>query len=251
MAAPTGQRRAVLEAEREGSRVQKSRAGNLLLAELPEQEYESLKPYLTQCSLTAGQVLHEASCPISFAYFPVDGLVSLRVMTESGAGIEVAMVGREGFVGVPLLLDSNVGTFAPSVQVAGSAYRMEMLSLRRALVSCPHLRFCLHRWLQAHITEMAQCAACNSIHSIRQRLSRWLLLSSARTRSDSLRITQDMLADMLGCRRSSVTAAASYLHERRVVSYRRGLLTILNRTALEKTACECYQTIQAAFLTRY
>lgn len=246
MALSNRHRSVASETSRESSRVRFFDPGNLILDSLPEQEAECLKPYLAAASLQAGQILHEAYRPISFAYFPTGGLVSLRMTMRNGAGAEVAMVGNEGFVGVPLLLHSAVGAFVAAVQISGSAYRIEASSLKRALSVCPRLHFFLQHWLQAQITEIAQRSACNSTHSVRQRLASWLLLSSARTGCDCLSITHDMLAQMLACRRSSITSAARHLHAAQVIDYKRGSLTILSESALERLACECYRAIQLA-----
>ena len=247
MAVPNPHRSAASETKSATSRVHPVNTGNLILDALPEQEFLSLKRHLLLVPLRAGQILHEAYLPVSFAYFPTGGLVSLRVMSRGGSSTEVAMVGDEGFVGIPLLLETEASAFIASVQMSGSAYRIAAPALKPVLNNCPPLQLYLRRWLQAHITEMALSAACSSVHNIRQRLSCWLLLSSARIHRDRLRITQDMLAQILACRRSSVTTAARYLHAAHVIDYKRGSLTILDRPKLERLACERYRTIQLAF----
>lgn len=226
-------------------------AGNLILAALPLQERHRLLPYLEKVELPVGQILHEANQPITFAYFPNSGLISLGVTMKSGVNVEVATTGKEGFVGVPLLLGADTTLYRAVVQIGGNASRIEVTVLRRILPSCPHLELGLRRWLHAHIVEIAQGSACSSVHQIRQRLSRWLLLVSERAQFNLLPITQDALAQILGCRRSSVTAAVRHLRKAHVVSSRRGRLGILNRAALKEAGCECYDAIQRYVPKRY
>lgn len=225
-------------------RPSKPPCGNLILASVPASESKRLSPYLQTVPLKSGTILREANERGHFAYFPLRGLVSISVMMRDGQSIEIGTIGREGFVGVPLLLGGETASFRAAVQIEGEASRIGADRLQRLLPACPHLEGDLRFWLQAHICEIAQHAACNSLHPISQRLSRSLLLSYIRTGCDLLPMTHDTLAQMLGCRRSSVTAAARRLQRAHLIDYSRGRIRVLNAAALEQSACECYAAIQ-------
>jgi CRP-like cAMP-binding protein len=221
-----------------------ARLRNLILASLPPQEYKRLAPHLQIVPLRAGQVLRAAHEAVKFAYFPLSGVISVAMTMQDGSSVEICMIGREGFVGVPVLLGMNTASFAVTVQMDGEAMRIEAEVLRRILPISPRLSARLRRWLQVHISEIAQYAACNSLHSIRQRLSRWLLLSHTRAGCQTLPITHDELAQVLGCRRSSITAAATSLQRAGTINYSRGRIRVVNAAGLVEAACECYESIQ-------
>jgi CRP-like cAMP-binding protein len=213
---------------------------NMILAALPPEEYRRLRPYLELVPLKPWDVLWEPYKPIRFLYFPTCGMVSMVAMTREGATIEVGMTGREGFVGTPVTLGVRSGPFRAIVQIEGSAFRIESTLLQQILPEMPTLERMLQRYAYAHAMQVTQAAACNRLHHVPQRLCRWLAMSRDRTGSDLLPLTQEFLAQMLGCRRSSVTAAMGPLHHAGVIRSEHGQVRILDRKELEKRACECY-----------
>ncbi len=218
--------------------------GNSILARLPVEESRRLRALLQWVSLEAGDIIYEPQAPIGFVYFPNRGMVSMVAAMSDGATIAVGMTGAEGFVGTAVLLGEETAPVRAIVQIPGDAFRIESATLRRVLSSTPQLEQMLRRYAHAHWIQVAQAAACNRLHQVRQRLCRWLLMSRDRAESDLLPLTHEFLAQMLGCRRSSVTAAAGSLERSGAIGYRRGQIRIVNRRALEKATCECYDVIR-------
>jgi len=220
---------------------------NHLLDALPAAEYERLFPQLERVAMPLGEVLYESGGELRHAYFPATCIVSLLYVMEDGASAEIAVVGNEGLIGVGLFMGGGSMPNRAVVQSAGYGYR-----LRAALVQqeCgrngPLLRLLL-RYTQALITQMAQTAVCNRHHSVDQQLCRWLLLSLDRLDSNELTMTQELIANMLGVRREGVTEAAGKLQRAGLIDYRRGHITVLNRTGLEARACECYRVVKLEF----
>lgn len=219
-------------------------AGNAILAKLPPEESRRLRPLLQRVLLKSGDIIYEPQVPIGFVYFPNCGMVSMVAAMSDGATVEVGMTGAEGFVGTAVLLGEETAPVRAIVQIPGDALRIESASLRRVLSSTPRFEQMLRRYAHAHWIQVAQAAACNRLHQVRQRLCRWLLMSRDRAESDLLPLTHEFLAQMLGCRRSSVTAAAGALESAGAIRYRRGQIRIIDRRALEKAACECYGVIR-------
>lgn len=218
--------------------------GNSILARLPPEESTRLRPLLQRVSLKPGDVIYESQTPIGFVYFPNRGMVSMVSAMRDGATVEVGMTGAEGFVGTAVLLGEKTAPVRAIVQMPGDAFRIESAALRRNLPSTPQLEQMLRRYAHAHWIQVAQAAACNRLHQVRQRLCRWLLMSRDRAESDLLPLTHEFLAQMLGCRRSSVTATAGSLERSGAIRYKRGQIRIVNRGVLEKEACECYAVIR-------
>lgn len=245
MAAPSGRSHVARERPTVNNRVRETRNGNLILASLPPDELKHLLPHLQFVPLKPGQSLHEPNKPVAFGYFPNCGLISLLAFMQDGSSVEVAMAGKESFVGTAALLEGGPTTVGAIVQIEGDACKIEAEALRRVLRCSPALEACLRRCVQMELTQIAQCAACNCLHQVRARLSRWLLMSNDRTECDLLPVTQDLLAQILGCRRSSITSAARILQTAGFIDYSRGRVRILNRTALEASACECYAALKA------
>jgi CRP-like cAMP-binding protein len=216
---------------------------NRLLGALPQAEYDRVKSYLAKATLPLGMVLHDAFSPVTELYFPVDAVVSLIYTGTAGDSTEVAVVGSEGVIGVPAYLG---GMYFPSravVQAEGDAW---MLHARIAVREFNHgtaFRGRLLLFVQALLTQMAQTAVCNRHHTIEQQLCRWLLLSCDRTGSNTLRMTQELIANMLGVRRVGITEAARKLHSKGYIDYQRGLITLTDRAGLEAHSCECYRVI--------
>ncbi|MCQ9374949.1 Crp/Fnr family transcriptional regulator [Methyloversatilis sp. XJ19-13] len=220
---------------------------NELLAALPDAEWDRWLPNLEPVDMPLGKVLYESGTRLSHVYFPVTAIVSLLYVMEDGASAEIAVVGKEGLVGVSLFMGGESTTSRAVVQSAGEGYRLKsnlmMVEFNRA---GPVLHLLL-RYTQALITQMAQTAVCNRHHSLDQQLCRWLLLSLDRLPTNELVMTQELIANMLGVRREGVTEAAGRLQESGLISYRRGHITVLDRAGLEKRTCECYAVVKAEY----
>jgi CRP-like cAMP-binding protein len=217
---------------------------NIILAALPPQEYSPLRPNLEFTTLKFGHVLWEPNEPIDSVYFPNSGVVSFVAVMRDGASLEVSRTGREGFVGIPVVLGARSTPVRASVQIEGQGFKIRSGLLRRILPQTPQLELMLRRYAHAHVMLLAQGAACNCLHQIPQRLARWLAMTCDRTESELLPLTQEFLAQMLGCRRSSVTAALGPLQSAGVIRCGRGQVQILNRRELERRTCECYRAMR-------
>ncbi len=215
---------------------------NHLLASLTETELSFLKPDLELVDFAANQILIEAGKTPTYMYFPTTAIMSLLYMTESGASSEVAVIGNEGAVGMSLFFSGTNSLNQASVQSAGKGYRIRAQSVKNVINRGGVLLNILLRYSQEMITQMTQTAVCNRHHTIDQQVSRRLLLSLDRLPSNQIAITQEMLAILLGVRRESVTDAALKLQDAGIISYKRGLINVLNRSALENRSCECYKT---------
>ena len=217
---------------------------NELLLGLPSNEGDSIFSKLTFLQLRTHDVLHESEQPIKFAYFMNSGLTSILTVMAEGKNIEVGLVGKEGFVGIPLLVGFNTSPSQAVIQIEGSGFRIGAQDLEKVLSQCPILEKKLHRYEQIFAIQATQVAACNRLHEVDERLARWLLMSQDRVGSDIIPLTHEFLAHMLGTRRSSVTVAAGLLSRAGLISYTRGHVKIEIRDRLEDAACECYEQIQ-------
>lgn len=217
---------------------------NHLLAALPSAEFESLAAQLELVPLSTGEILYEPGTLLRHAYFPTTAIVSLHYVMETGASAETAGVGNEGVVGVSLFLGGDTTSSSAVVQTGGHAFRLERHLFKQEFVRAGSLQRLLLRYTQALITQMSQTAACNRHHSVEQQLSRWLLLALERVSSRELVITQELIAGMLGVRREGVTEAAGRLQRAGLISYRRGHISVLDRSGLETHACECYGVVR-------
>jgi CRP-like cAMP-binding protein len=213
---------------------------NEILLNLPNKECQAVYSQLVFLPLSTHEVLNEAGAPIQHVYFMNSGLASVLNVMEDGKSVEVGLTGKEGFVGLPLLVGFKSSPSRIIVQIAGSAYRMKASALLDSLDKCRTLERRLHRFSQVLGAQAAQVAACNRLHEVDERLARWLLMSQDRIGSDLVPLTQEFLAHMLGTRRSSVTVAASILQKAGLIKYTRGHVNIVNRRGLEEAACECY-----------
>lgn len=218
---------------------------NRLLAALSEQELARIASRMDLVTLRLGEMLYEPNQLLQYAYFPTTSIISLHYVTETGASAEAAGVGNEGMVGVPLILGGNTTPSSAVVQTAGQAYRLER-SVLKAEFNNPNglMNRLLLRYIQALMTQMFQTAACNRHHSVEQQLSRWLLLTVDRIPSGELKMTQELVANMLGVRRESVTEAAGSLQNQGCIRYRRGHIAVLDRKKLEVRSCECYAVVK-------
>tara|TARA_R110002094_G_scaffold107615_2_gene105853 strand:+ start:5884 stop:6624 length:741 start_codon:yes stop_codon:yes gene_type:complete len=217
---------------------------NNLLAALPAQELDALAANLERVPLSLGDILYEPGTQLEHAYFPTTAIVSLHYVMASGASAETAGVGHEGVVGIALFLGGDTTPSSAVVQTAGHAYRLGKSLLLQEFNRAGILQGLLLRYTQALITQMAQTAACNRHHSVEQQLCRWLLLTLDRVPSNELVITQELVAGMLGVRREGITEAAGKLKHAGIISYRRGHITVLDRSGLEARTCECYAVVR-------
>ncbi len=189
-------------------------------------------------------VLYESGETLRHIYFPTDAIVSLLYMLEDGASAEIAVVGKDGAIGVALFMGGETTTNRAIVQSAGSAYRLTGIRLKQEFQRHGEMQLLLLRYTQALITQMAQTAVCNRHHSVDQQLCRWLLLSLDRLSSNQLAMTQELIANMLGVRREGVTEAAGKLQKLGAIEYIRGHITVLDRPKLEQLSCECYAVVK-------
>lgn len=218
-------------------------AQNHLLCALPLATFERLRPHLQPVTFSTGQTILEANQRICFGYFLTNSIVSLLYTTENGATAEMALVGNDGIVGTPIFLGGESTCARAVVAVAGDAFRIPAAFLLEEFERNPALQRVLLRYVQALITQVSQTAVCNRLHSIEQRLCRWLLLCHDRTVSSELLMTQELIAHMLGGRRESVTVAAGRLQDLGLIHYCRGHIRIVDRRGLESNACECYRIV--------
>jgi len=220
---------------------------NRLLAALPSEELEVLRPNLEEVPLAFKQALYEANRPIECVYFLHRGVASIVTEMEDGTVIEVATVGPEGMVGLSVFLNASEIAGKAFAQVPGEASRMEAGAFRRALDRTPRLRELLSRYTMALLNQLAQNSACNRTHEVEQRLARWLLLTQDRVHAATFPMTQDFMAQMLGVSRPTVSNTASTLQKAGLISYVRGNITVLDRPRLEAATCECYHVIKGQF----
>jgi CRP-like cAMP-binding protein len=217
---------------------------NRILLALPDNEYKVLRPRLEFLSLPSHRMLYEPNRRIDFVYFPNRGLISLVVVMGDGKTVEVAVLGKEGFAGVPSIFGLPRSPVREVVQIAGDGFRIKATVFRQALGSSPVLRGLVGRYSGVLGMQISQTAACNRLHDIERRLARWLLMAQDRVDAAYVGITHDFLATMLGTDRSTVSMAAANLQRMHIIDYTRGAVRILNRKDLEAAACECYQAIQ-------
>ena len=220
---------------------------NHLLSALPPSDLARWKSQLESVDMPLGKVLHEAGSTLTHVYFPTSAVVSLMYVTEEGASAEVAVIGNEGLVGISQFLGGDSMPNRAVVQCAGRGYRLSAQTIKDEFDrSGPVLRLLL-RYVQALITQIAQTAVCNRHHSPDQQLSRMLLCSLDRVQGSELVLTQELIAHVLGVRRESVTASALRLQKAGVIQYARGHISVLNRTSLERSTCECYSVVRTEY----
>lgn len=217
---------------------------NRLLASLPSDAFERLRPQLRLVQLDLGQILHQQHVPFEHVFFPIDSAVSLVSILGSGASAEIGLIGCEGMVGTSLLMGSKDASHQAVVQSAGSGYRLRVGFLKTEFEHNIDVLHLLLRYVQALSIQTAQTAVCNRHHSVDQQLCRWMLLTMDRVPTSQVHMTQELIAQMLGVRREGVTAAAGKLQESGLIQYSRGTITVLDRAGLELRSCECYETVR-------
>jgi len=220
---------------------------NHLLAALPKAELERIVPHLELVAMPLGEVLYESGGQLQYAYFPTSAIVSLHYVMENGASSEIAGVGNEGVLGISLFMGGNTTPSRAIVQTAGHGYRLKGRFLMEEFNRAGPVMRLMLRYTQALITHISQTAVCNRHHSVDQQLCRWLLLTLDRLPSSELTMTQELIASMLGVRREGITETAGNLQRAGMISYRRGHITVLDRSGLESHACECYKVVKKEF----
>jgi CRP-like cAMP-binding protein len=226
-------------------------SSNQLLARLPESGRARLGTVGQLVDMPLSQILGEADAPTRHVYFPINGFVSLLAQVDSQHVIEVGMVGHEGMLGIQVALGVPIEPLKSLVQGEGRALRIDATDFRRALAAMPALRSTLDRYVYVLLSQHTRAAACLRFHMIEQRLARWLLMSQDRALSDVFKFTQEFLAYMLGVRRVGVTVAAGELQRRNLISYERGVMTIVDRAGLEHAACSCYASDLAVYAAQF
>jgi CRP-like cAMP-binding protein len=225
----------------------RARSRNTILSQLPDVEYAALERSLVPVDLPLSKALSEPSQPIEYIYFPTSGLISTDVLTAKGESIEVGLIGREGFAGLPALFDQPQMAHTVLMQGSGEGMRIRSSILRDQFLKGGVLRDIVHQFIYLQFVQITQSVLCNRVHEVEARLARWLLTSADRTGSNSLQLTQEFLAQMLGVQRSTVTVAAGVLQQHRLIGYSRGRIEILDRPGLTTVACECYQIVRSSY----
>jgi len=218
---------------------------NLILAALPSVDYRRLLPQLELVEMGLGHSVYESGGHLQHVYFPIEGIVSLLYVTQGGSSAELAVVGREGMIGVSLFMGGETTPNRAVVQSACKAYRLPAHVLKAHFAEGGALQLILLKFTQALITQISQTAVCNLHHTVDQQLCRWLLLSLDRLPENRLQMTQELIANMLGVRRQGVTESAGKLEHEGLITYSRGLITVLDRPGLEKRSCECYAVVKS------
>lgn len=216
---------------------------NEILLSLPSKECTALLAELELMDVPAYDLLNEMGEAIEYCYFMNSGMTSILTVMGDGKGVEVGLTGKEGFIGLPLVVGLKTSSTRAIVQISGSAYRVSAAKLLEALAKCPQLGKNLNRYAQELAMQATQVAACNRLHDVSKRLARWLLMSQDRVGGNVVPLTQEFLSHMLGTRRASVTVAAGILQKAGLIRYSRGSVTITDRSKLESAACECYAII--------
>ena len=221
-----------------------NRPRNRLLLALPSRDLKRLMPELEHIRCQYRQILMDADSSLEYVFFPNSGVVSVVAVYSDGSIIEMATIGREGFTDVQAVYGAKISAARLLVQIEGSAVKMSRAAFARAMASIPSFRNLMHAYVQAFIEQVMASVACNGTHSLKQRLARWLLLMRDRSDDDTLPITQDLLADMLGVQRPTITIAARELERAGLIKRGRRQVTILDRKGLTKASCECYKFVR-------
>ena len=221
--------------------------GNQLLARLPPDDYTRLRRRMQLVPLALKQTLYEARATMDYAYFPNQGVISALTVMEDGRAIEVATIGDEGMAGLPLLVGANTTANRMIIQVAGEALRLSAEALKEETSRDSPLRRLLFLYHSAFLVQMSQAAACNGLHSLYQRCCRWLLMTQDRAHSDVFPMTHELLSELLGVRRSTVSEVLARFQEEGLIRSSRGRFIVLDRKGLKTGACECYRRINEEF----
>jgi CRP-like cAMP-binding protein len=218
---------------------------NRLLLALPSSDFKRLLPELQQIRCQREQVLMDADSSLDHVFFPDSGVISVVAVYGDGSVIEMATIGREGCSGVQAVLGAKSSSVRLLVQIPGSATKMSRAAFTRAMGSMPSFRRLMYAYAQAFLEQVLVSVACNGAHSLKERLARWLLMMRDRGDDDTLQITQNLLAEMLGVQRPTITNAARELEDAGLIVRSRRQITILDRQGLVEASCECYQLVRA------
>jgi CRP-like cAMP-binding protein len=214
--------------------------GNRILDALPEAEFERLRPHLEPVTFVLKQVLQRPGEHIDYVYFPAKGALSVIILLQDGAAIEVGTIGHEGLLGLSALFGDSLSLHEVIIQAAGTGFRVAARVARQEMERSEAFRALVLKLSQYVLAEISQNAACNGHHALRARCARWLLTLADRIDADAFPLSQEILATMLGVQRTAVTAIAQKLREEGLIHYRRGHIEIVDRAGLERAACECY-----------
>ena len=220
---------------------------NEILLSLPARESDLVFPHLTFMELPTHVVLHEPGDPIKFGYFLNSGLTSVLTVLAEGKSVEVGLTGKDGFVGLPLVIGFSTSPTQAVIQIKATGFRINAKNLAHVMRQAPVLTNRLQRYVQILGMQGTQVAACNRLHEVDERLARWLLMCQDRIGSNFVPLTQEFLAHMLGTRRASVTVAAGILQKAGLITYQRGHVNIVDRPRLEASSCECYEMMQQQY----
>ncbi|MGI8493727.1 MAG: Crp/Fnr family transcriptional regulator [Pyrinomonadaceae bacterium] len=220
---------------------------NLILNSLPDENFARLLPDLEQVHLTLGQVIFRAEEPIEYVYFPNNSMISVIANTVNGQSAEVGVIGYEGIIGIDVLMGSNMTLNDNIIQLANSALRIKTAAVQKEFKRADAFHDSVLRFIRLMMIQISQTALCNRLHSVEERLARWLLMCHDRSPTDNLNLTQEFLAVMLGSNRATVTLSALTLQNIGYIKYSRGRITITDRPGLESFACDCYQTVKTEY----
>jgi len=227
--------------------VNSTRPRNLILSQLPADQYASLAKHLVPVDLPLEKRLSEPNLPIEFVYFLNSGLISTDAVTAKGEQVEVGVIGREGFAGLPALLDQPQMSHSVIIQGVGEGLRVRSNVVRAEFLKGGMLQKLVHAFAYLQLVQITQSVLCNRMHEVEARLARWLLTSADRSETEMLHLTQEFLGQMLGVQRSTVTVAAGELQRKGMIGYSRGRIHILDRAGLTAAACECYGIVNASY----
>ena len=217
--------------------------GNRILAALPPEQFARLIPHLSTVHLERDEVVYITGDQIRYAYFPINGLMSLLSTTETGSTVEVAMVGNEGIIGLPVVLKNRMIPYEVTVQTASEAYRIRAEDLQEEFDKGEALHELILRYLNVLIAEISQSALCHRFHTVEEALGRWLLMAQDRLHTENLYLTQEIISHALGVPRTGVTMAAGALQRAGLIRYSRGKIMILDRERLAENSCECFRIV--------
>ena len=223
------------------------RPRNLILTRMPEEQFRAIARFLVPVDMPVGMQLVVPSAPVEFVYFPVAGLISVDALTERGESVEVGVIGREGLSGVYGLLGHEQGAHSVIMQGPGAGLRIRMGIVRDEYLKGGLFAQLIQSFLYMQMVQMGQSVLCNRLHPVEARMARWMLTACDRIQTDSLQLTQEFLAQMLGSRRSTVTVSAGQLQREGLIDYTRGRVRVVNRPGLEAKACECYNIVRSTY----